>query len=607
MRITKINIQNFRSLRALELEVEELAAICGPNSCGKSNVLRAIRFAFLSTYDPARMQDNLCNRVTSPNAACKVVLTFDQATAELVRVPNVPQTGRFTYTVSVKRNGQVTAAINGVRVNPDVRRQFVEGFLIVHVPPIRDIAADGLDPFKATLAHALRSTRGTRSFPQLAADVRSAVEEKGQLLLGNARNLARDMLRVDELAVDASGLDLEPLLLNASLRVRVDGYNIGLDKLGTGHQSSVIIQLYRQLGTNSQKCVIYLFEEPDNHLHPTSMRVIATALHECAREGDSQVFLTTHSPHLINQFKLTEIVALQSTSENGTKRRARNIKSSERDIRIALGKFGLSPAEALLAQKVVVVEGPNDVTVLRALIRMKTGQSVDQLDYLVIPAGGKGQVADLCQFLEQLGVFWWAVFDKDAGDSTHVPHFKDGMSPQESTAATAAIATLMPLLNSLPTKRTAAEKLVDAMAAQLATPPARGQVYEDSVLERFLTATRILNQQQRNLLKGAIACGQPNVIKNILTPVRVLLWQGAIEEVVAHTAPAVADVEKILRSEGIITQEFTNNIDRRKAILKELKKLAHEPSVMEGIIEQLWANGRFNRSDAKAAVKSLTE
>lgn len=37
---------------------------------------------------------------------------------------------------------------------------------------------------------------------------------------------------------------------------------------GTGHQSSVIIHLYRQLGELTGGHTLFLFEEPDNHLHP---------------------------------------------------------------------------------------------------------------------------------------------------------------------------------------------------------------------------------------------------------------------------------------------------------------------------------------------------
>jgi predicted ATPase len=321
MRITEIKITNFRSIVSLQLKVRELVAICGLNSCGKSNVMRALRFAFIPEYSQSRMADNLCNRLNSPNAACKVTLKFDEPTAGIADVLGIPRDSSFAFSVAVKKNGVPSCHVNGVKVSDDIRQKFVNQILVVHVPPIRDIAAEGLAPFKATLAQALRNTRngaGSQSFVTLANNVRSAVEEKGRVLLGSLQELARNMLRVDDIAVDASGLDLESLLPSAALKVSVSGSYIGLDKLGTGHQSSVILQLYRQLGQAVDQFVLYLFEEPDNHLHPTSMRAIAAELAGCARENNAQVFLTTHSPHLLNQFDLRDLVALRSEQEKGT-------------------------------------------------------------------------------------------------------------------------------------------------------------------------------------------------------------------------------------------------------------------------------------------------
>ena len=46
MKIAKITIKNFRSIEELNFEPKNVTAICGTNSSGKSNVLRAIRLHF---------------------------------------------------------------------------------------------------------------------------------------------------------------------------------------------------------------------------------------------------------------------------------------------------------------------------------------------------------------------------------------------------------------------------------------------------------------------------------------------------------------------------------------------------------------------------------
>ena len=43
MRITKIQIQNFRSIRSLELDIGDTTVFIGPNNAGKSAILEAVR------------------------------------------------------------------------------------------------------------------------------------------------------------------------------------------------------------------------------------------------------------------------------------------------------------------------------------------------------------------------------------------------------------------------------------------------------------------------------------------------------------------------------------------------------------------------------------
>jgi putative ATP-dependent endonuclease of OLD family len=44
MRLRSAKIQNYRTLESIDLEFPSLyAAICGPNDCGKTNVVRALR------------------------------------------------------------------------------------------------------------------------------------------------------------------------------------------------------------------------------------------------------------------------------------------------------------------------------------------------------------------------------------------------------------------------------------------------------------------------------------------------------------------------------------------------------------------------------------
>ena len=605
MRITNVTIEKFRSIHQMEFSATPLTAICGPNSCGKSNVLRAIKFAFLPSFSAERMADNICHDVVGGNAACQVRLSFDAPTPALAASLGIMAGQPFTYSVGVKRNGVKRAYLNGSQLSDDRRAQLLDGVLIVHVPPIRDIAAEGLRPFKETLANVLKKTRGTASFTQLNQRVRNVVRARGRTLLDGTRDVARQLLRVDELVVNTDGIDLEQLLPAAGLSVRIGGKEVGLDKLGTGHQSSVILKLYRQLGEESEKFVLYLFEEPDNHLHPTSLRAIAEDLTKCAAEDHSQVFLTTHSPYLLNQFDHHFVLPLASDSTRQTVKRAKNLTRSDREVRIALGKYGLKPAEALLADKVVVVEGPNDVTLLRTLIELQTGITPDRQDILVVSAGGKGPVGDLAGFLRELGANWRAFFDWDATESTSAPLFRDGLVAANIASLQAAATTIRAELRNLPTKASKATKIVDSMLTELANPPAAGAGFTGSILDAFLRKQSLLNAIELASLATAIGRRQPRKIAQALSTKNIWLWSGSIEEVILRSPDAENDTEAVLRQRGALHQAFPGLPERRVAMTNLLHNSAHEPDLVRDVVETLWRAGRFDKSEVKSAIQLI--
>ncbi len=60
---------------------------------------------------------------------------------------------------------------------------------------------------------------------------------------------------------------------------------------------------------------LYCIEEPENHLHPrlltTLVEVLKQVQEEFSPEERSQIFITTHSPYLIDKFSLDELIVLE--------------------------------------------------------------------------------------------------------------------------------------------------------------------------------------------------------------------------------------------------------------------------------------------------------
>lgn len=58
-KIRHIEIKNFRSIRSLSLDANDLTTLVGDNDSGKSNVLRALNLFFNGQTDPGQSLDFL--------------------------------------------------------------------------------------------------------------------------------------------------------------------------------------------------------------------------------------------------------------------------------------------------------------------------------------------------------------------------------------------------------------------------------------------------------------------------------------------------------------------------------------------------------------------
>ena len=586
--------------RQIRLETEKAQRHLRVNSSGKSNVRRALQYAFLESFDPTRANENICFDRPGPRTAAWVTLKFDKPTAAIAAALQIPQNQEFTYALQVRRNGSFTATVNSTAITEEQRREFLAEVLVVYVPPLRDLAANGLKPFVATLTSALLKMRTAESFNSKAKALMTVVRDKGAQLLQATRDLSKSQLRVDQLVVDLDGIDLSKAFDGIGLKFKVGSREKSLEKLGTGHQSAVILELYRQLGESSNKFVLYLFEEPDNHLHLTSMRSMMDDLELCAQRPNSQVFITTHSAHLLNMLPIESHLCLSMVNRL-TVKRAQNLRKNEKQMRDAVSRCGLSIAEALLSRKVLLVEGPADVTLFRTLIELVTGSTPEKQDIHIAPASGKGGITPLAAVLQDLGANYAAVFDWDASLDTGHPMFKP-MTPAQRAALLAELASVAAQMQPLSThKRTKPQKTVASLIAELQAPPSHTVDFKRSELGAFLAEVHSLSPSAVDAV-GALLPQGVKKYRPALASHNVLLWSASPEEVLIpdHAAELVAANEFVAMG---VFQAVPPAAQLRATVIKQAHELAHQPERQMRLIEALWAAGVVKKAEIRNAVK----
>ena len=76
-------------------------------------------------------------------------------------------------------------------------------------------------------------------------------------------------------------------------------------------QLRMLILLTSLFAQENQNDMFILFDEPETSLHPYAISVFAEAVKQATKEWNKQVFIATHSPVLIGQFELEDILAAE--------------------------------------------------------------------------------------------------------------------------------------------------------------------------------------------------------------------------------------------------------------------------------------------------------
>ena len=77
MRINRIEIENYRSIKHLELDVPQICALVGPNNAGKSNVLSILYKVLGRDWITVNSFDLDDVHRRDPEADIRITITFD--------------------------------------------------------------------------------------------------------------------------------------------------------------------------------------------------------------------------------------------------------------------------------------------------------------------------------------------------------------------------------------------------------------------------------------------------------------------------------------------------------------------------------------------------
>ncbi|MFI7398238.1 AAA family ATPase [Micrococcus luteus] len=302
--LKSVEIKNFKSIRSATLELSAVNVLVGPNNSGKSSALQAIQFAVsvaqsLSLFGVGRKKNEIESRAgtLAPQQLIYSPLrdvdglayggTLKQQGDPISVTFRTDDLGDSEVIVKKGKNKNVQVTLSGKTLGP--RLEVLASPFSVFAPGLAGIPAeeayqsggvvqraaargDANSVFRNVLLSLSKDAAGWREFEDSLAKIFPDVKVY----------VSFDPASDEHISVTAA---------------RGSGRELPIEASGTGVLQAVQVLSYVGL----YKPSLLILDEPDAHLHPDNQRKLAQLLVEIADERDFQVFLSTHSRHMLDE------------------------------------------------------------------------------------------------------------------------------------------------------------------------------------------------------------------------------------------------------------------------------------------------------------------
>lgn len=460
MRISRIQIKNFRNFARLDLRLDQHAVIVGENKIGKSNLIFALRLLLDPNLPDSARQlrlEDFWDGLPKPppkDAAIEISVDLarfeDQADLVALLADNLvngdPMIARLTYrfqpTGTLEGDPRTEADYEFVTYggdrpeNPlsyDIRRRLP----LVVLEALRDAEGDLERWRQSPLRPLLEAASGEIGFDELQG-IASELENANALLADQAqlKKLVTELSsRIEEmvgggqnlgLTIGFSPIKAERLIRN--LRLFIDEGVRGVSEASLGSANLLYLalktlELQRQIEEKRHSFTLLAIEEPEAHLHPHLQRLIyrdflRTRTEPVEEEGAGPertrfVVMTTHSPHVVSVTPVRSLVLLKKsdnrTSTVGVSTATIELDEAEADD---LERYlDVTRGEILFARGILLVEGMAEEFLIPVFARL-LDRDLDRLGITVCAIGGTNFVPYV-KFLTELDLPFAVLTDLD--------------------------------------------------------------------------------------------------------------------------------------------------------------------------------------------------
>lgn len=125
------------------------------------------------------------------------------------------------------------------------------------------------------------------------------------------------------------------------------------------------------------------FEEPESHLHPERQKQLLKYLEEYSKINNTQFFITTHSPFILDQFNRENVYCFKKSQNNIIVEKIEN----DDDLWDLLNLLGIKPHDMLQNDMTIFVEGPTDRKIIE-IFGKTLGYDYDKFNINIVDLHG---------------------------------------------------------------------------------------------------------------------------------------------------------------------------------------------------------------------------
>ncbi len=423
MRLSRVQIKNFRNFKSLNVPLVGNTVIIGENRVGKSNFLFALRLVLdLSLPDSARQlkSTDIWDGCTDLNSVVEIHLDFtdfdsDEAILALLtdfRLAEDHTIARLSYVY--RKKPEITGDPNsesdyefkvygaGDEARGNIPNSVRNKICIELLHALRDAEAE-LGNWQNSPLRKLLDEAISKVPKEKMVEVAKAVSDATAQVTGLSPIQTLETSLTTKIATLTGPLHdvnakfgispTDPSRLFRSVRMLIDNGKRGIADASLGSANLVLLTLKLAesewlRAKNDHNFTIMCIEEPEAHLHPHLQRTVFKKLFESSLDQPLSLFMTTHSPNIASVAQLNSIVLLKNENSNGTVGYSLANLTLEPEIMEDLQRYlDTTKAEILFAKGIIFVEGDAEEA-LMPVFSKSLGINLDDLGISICNVGG---------------------------------------------------------------------------------------------------------------------------------------------------------------------------------------------------------------------------